>query len=539
MRQIEFLFVSQNIALFLHKTTQMRLLFISFLLVGISSCKKQGTWDSDWTVPIINDELTLASLVEDSIVYDENGTARIRFEETIYSAGVGDIIPIPDTTVESKIVVDVDSYTVNPGWSLYHQFDMVVDADPVQLQSFKIKSGTLKYRCRNVTPTYMTFHSEFPYSDKNGQILAAAPIADPGSPSNPSFVEGQLDLAGFWFDLRGEQLDTVNSVFTKLKITTASDGPAITITRYDTLYFTATLENVVLESANGYFGNDVQVQTVSQTVDLFKNIPSGTFDLSAISTSVQLSNGLKAPAQFKLISMESVNAQGNNVSLQSAQLGQWLPLTAAQINGNTIVPGGGSFTLDETNSNIIDFIESKATTVNMTYEIQLNPIAFDMNNAFIGNSAIGISVACDLKANLALSQLVLDDTLSVDFTSLDYPTVIGADLQFDFTNRFPLNATAQVIWLDANYQPLPIAAKSIEIQSSAYGAVVNGLMEHASTAQLSFVEHELLALKSVQHVRLICTLNTNTVANPTLVSLPTNGSLGVKARLKVKKRSYV
>lgn len=517
----------------------MRFVFTLGLLLLVVACRKQSSWDSDWTIPVINDELTLSSLIADSIVYDENGTARIRFEETIYREGVGELLPIPDTTVESKIVVDVDSYTVNPGWSLYHQFDMVVDADPVQLQQFKIKSGILKYRCRNVTPTYMTFLCEFPYSDKNGQILSAAPIAAPASPSNPTFVSGELNLAGYSFDLRGEQLDTVNSVFTKLKITTATDGPTIVITRYDTLYFEATLENVVLEEANGYFGNEIQTETVTETIDLFKNIPSGSFDLTALSTQLKLSNGVKAPARFKLLAMETTNAAGNNVSLQTPILGQWIDLTAAQINGSNVTPGNGSVLLDETNSNIIDLIESKATAVQLTYEIQLNPNAFDMTNSFIGSSEIGLSLACDLKTNLALNALVLDDTLKVDFSAIDFPSVVAADLLFDFTNRFPLNATAELHWLDENMVPLAFSTKSLSIESAAYGSLVNGLMQHQNSETISFSEEELLALKTVKHVRVVCTLNTNTVDNPTLVNLPTNGSLGVKARMKVKKRMDV
>lgn len=504
-----------------------------------SSCKKETTWVGDWTFPLVDDTLTLNSLVEDSIVYDNNGTTHIRFEESLYKSPVSELIIIPDTTVSADISLDVDSYTVQPGASLYHQFDMVLDLDPVQLTSFKVKSGILKYKARNVIPTNTTFKAEFPYSDKNGATLIAAPVASPGTSTNPSFITGQVDISGFSFETLGEMQDTLNAVFSKLKITTDPAGPPVTITRYDTLYFEVTLEDVVLEAANGFFGNEVIQQSVSTDVDFFKNVPSGSFDLSAISLSLSIKNGVDAPAQFKLVSLKAIDENGTPTTLQTSLLNQWISLDAAQINGTNIDPGVAVVTLNEQNSSIIDLIEAKAVTVEADYEVQFNPVAYTLQNEFIDNSFIELALEGDVPVNMQLSALVIDDTLALNVSNLDFSTIEEAALDVVVSNEFEIDVTGTFIWLDQYYQPLAIAPKTMTIKSAAYGTLVNGVLTSKTVNSLFFTAEELQLMPGAVYLHLNCTLNTGTVETPAFINVPIDAKIGVKAKVNVKKRHHV
>ncbi|ASS48525.1 MAG: hypothetical protein A3D31_07795 [Candidatus Fluviicola riflensis] len=518
----------------------MKQLAIVFGCIALfSSCKKETTWVGDWTFPIVDDTLTLNSLVEDSIVYDDNGTTHIRFEESLYKSAVSELITIPDTTVSADISLDVDSYTVQPGSSLYHQFDMVLDLDPVQLTSFKVKSGILKYKARNVIPTNTTFKAEFPYSDKNGATLIASPVASPGTSANPSFITGQVDISGFTFETMGEMQDSINSVFSKLKITTDPAGPPVTITRYDTLYFEVTLEDVVLEAANGFFGNEVIQQSVSTDADFFKNIPSGSFDLSAISLSLSIKNGVDAPAQFKLISLEAIDQNGTSTTLQTSLLNQWMSLDPAQINGTDIDPGIATVVLNEQNSSIIDLIEAKAVTVEADYEVQFNPVAYTLQNEFIENSFIELALEGDVPVNMQLSSLVIDDTLELNVSTIDFSTIEEASLDIIVSNEFEIDATGTFVWLDQYYQPLAISPKTMTIKSADYGTLLNGVLTCETVNSLFFTQEELQLMLGAVYLRLICTLNTGTVETPTFINVPIDAKIGVKAQVKVKKRHHV
>ncbi|HLP54221.1 MAG TPA: hypothetical protein VK151_04295 [Fluviicola sp.] len=508
-------------------------------IVLFSSCKKETTWVGDWTFPLVDDTLTLNSLIEDSIVYDNNGTTHIRFEESLYKSSVSELITIPDTTVSADISLDVDSYTVQPGSSLYHQFDMVLDIDPVQLTYFKVKSGVLKYKARNVIPTYTTFKAEFPYSDNNGSVLTASPVASPGTSANPSFITGQVDISGYSFETMGEMQDSINSVFSKLKITTDPAGPPVTITRYDTLYFEVSLEDVVLEAATGFFGNEVIQQSVSTDVDFFKNVPSGSFDLSAISLSLSVKNGVDAPAQFRLTSLTAIDENGTSTTLQTSLLNQWMSLNAAQINGTDINPGVAVVVLNDQNSTIIDLIEAKAVTVQADYEVQFNPSVFTLQNEFIGNSFIELSLEGDVPVNMQLSALVIDDTLDLNVANLDFSTIEEAALDVLVRNEFAIDVTGTFVWLDKYHQPLAILPKTMTIKSADYGSLVNGIMSCETVNSLSFTQEELQLMPEAVYLHLTCTLNTGTVETPTFINVPIDGKIGVKAQVKVKKRHHV
>jgi len=508
-------------------------------LALFSSCKKDTSWVGDWTLPLINDTLTLHSLVEDSIVYDDNGQTHLRFEELLYRAPVSVLILIPDTTVSSNISLDVDNFTVTAGSSLYHQFDMVLGIQPVQLTSFKVKSGILKYKARNVIPTNTTFRAEFPYSDKNGSTLVVAPIAEPGTSANPSFVTGQVDISGYTFETTGELHDTLNAVFSKLKITTDPTGPAVNITRYDTLYFEATLQDVVLEAANGFFGNEIIHESVSTSVDFFKNVPSGSFGLNGISLSIGVKNGVEAPARFKLVSLKAINENGDVTPLQTNLLNQWMSLDPAQISGTTLVEGVASFTLNEQNSSIIDLIEAKAVTVEAEYAVQFNPMAYTLQNKFIESSSIALTLKGDVPINMELSALVVDDTLDLNLSSIDFSTIEEAIIEFQIKNEFSIDAVATCYWLDQNYQLLAISPKTMAINSADYGTLENGILTSTTVNSIAFTQDELTIMSNAKYLRLNCELNTATVENPTFIDVPIDAKIAVKAQLKVKKRHHV
>lgn len=513
-----------------------------FFICGIalfSSCKKDASWVGDWTLPLINDTLTLNSLVEDSIVYEMNGQTHLRFEELLYQAPVSDLIIIPDTTVSSNISLDVDNFTVTAGSSLYHQFDMVLDIQPVQLTSFKVKSGILKYKARNVIPTNTTFRAEFPYSDKNGNTLVVAPLAAPGTSANPSFVTGQIDISGYTFETTGELHDTLNAVFSKLKITTDPTGQAVNITRYDTLYFEATLQDVILEAATGFFGNEIINQSVSTSVDFFKNVPAGSFGLSGISLSIGVKNGVEAPARFKLVSLKAINENGDVTQLQTNLLNQWMSLESAEISGTSINEGLASFTLNEQNSSIIDLIEAKAVTVEAEYAVQFNPMAYTLHNEFIESSSIALTLIGDVPINMELSALVVDDTLDLNLSSVDFSTMEEAIIEFQIKNEFRIDAQATCYWLDQNFLPIAISPKIMGINSADYGTLVNGKMTSTTVHSIAFTQDELALLSSAKYMRLNCTLNTATIENPAFIDVPIDSKIGVKAQVKVKKRHHI
>ena len=96
------------------------LLLISLIIFTLISCKKKPTmWESDWSLPIINDTLSLNNFVNDSTLGENvSGYYDLNLDRTLFNLGINDLLDsIPDTTITENLTISFLNLTMPPGFS--------------------------------------------------------------------------------------------------------------------------------------------------------------------------------------------------------------------------------------------------------------------------------------------------------------------------------------------------------------------------------------------------------------------------------------
>jgi hypothetical protein len=95
---------------------------ITFLLLSaviLLACKKEPiTWESDWTLPLINDTLSLENWVNDSTLgVNGGGFYELNLNRVLFDLKLNELIEIPDTTIEENFTFAVNSFIASPGFT--------------------------------------------------------------------------------------------------------------------------------------------------------------------------------------------------------------------------------------------------------------------------------------------------------------------------------------------------------------------------------------------------------------------------------------
>ena len=149
-----------------------RQFFILLLLtILICSCKKkQTTWNSDWSAPLISDTISLSNLYNDSTLVSSNQTSiDLDLSRTILNLGLSDLIGFPDTTINQNFNLNFSLSNVPAGYTFAntieeHSFNL----NDVQLKKVDVSSGTIKLKVFNSIATKVYFKIILPGITKNG-----------------------------------------------------------------------------------------------------------------------------------------------------------------------------------------------------------------------------------------------------------------------------------------------------------------------------------------------------------------------------------
>ena len=128
-------------------------LFILLLITLVTSCKKEQTvWESDWSVPIINDTLTLTNLVNDSTLTENSGFYELSLTRTLFDLNLNEIVNIPDTTINEQFTNgSIDNWSISPGSSIFPPGVITTDEhvlllEDVQLKKIILQAGQIKVK---------------------------------------------------------------------------------------------------------------------------------------------------------------------------------------------------------------------------------------------------------------------------------------------------------------------------------------------------------------------------------------------------------
>lgn len=514
------------------------LLGIGFTALLLTSCRKEkAAWESNWTIPLVNDTLDLTNLVTDSILgVNGSGFYQLEINRNIIDVQLSDYIQIPDTTVSQKYAIS-GSLNVAAGTSFVnnnkdHNFDL----QGAQLKKVRISKGSIKVSVESPIETQTIFTVKLPKAKKNGIAISQTFQAPPGTNQNPSVVSNTIDLAGYELDLTGSNGGGYNLLQSQMIIQTDPNGDAVNVNNLDTSKFIIEMKGIQLDYGRGYFGNLVIEDTTDYYVDFLNKITGGNLNLPTTSIAFIISNGIKIAGKATLNSLTNTNEiTGNTVSLSHPQLGN--PFTIEQATGtwDAFFASIRTLLFTSANSNVEQFIENLGAKQKINFKIELNPQGNTSAgwDEFFPNSKLQVRMKAQMPLSAAMNDLTIQDTFAIDLTNDAEKTHIASGkIKLTVVNAFPLQGEVRMFLLNQNNQLVETIVGSSEIASSIYGsASISGELQKAnSTVYFDLNANALSQLENIKKIVVRVVLNTPDAATQTsdFVTIPEGAYIGLK-----------
>ena len=485
----------------------MKKTIVLCFLIGLVSCKKEETaWNIDVEAPLLHDTLSLKNWVNDSTLTETNGEIEIDVTRTLLDIGLSELIKIPDTSVTQLFSPIITLNNIPPGTTFVNAVEEhSVDLDDIQLKNIRVFDGRVKVKVYNPLGTKVLFKVQMPGVTQNGVMFEQNYSLEPGSVANPTVKEEWLELSNYQIDLRGVSGLEYNILQTKLSLTTDPNGVPVSISSAYDFKFEASLTDIKVDYAKGYFGSKVFSDVADFNIDFLSKITEGTLDLPETALQISIENGIKVPVRGQLHYLKNTNQLGNTVSLTAPEIGPSFYISPAVGSWSSLQSNSQELTFDPVNSNLESFLENLGAANEASYEVQLNPWGNTSagNDEAFPNSRIKVKASAQLPLKLGLDGLTLRDTFDINFKQNDAQTHVESGLIYiDVTNAFPFSCDPVMYLMTEDGQILHTLIGSSQISSCEMAAIdpIDGLKKQPSHIEFLLGKEQLADLAILKKI---------------------------------------
>jgi len=432
---------------------------LSIAAVFVFSCKREELfWDLDLTVPVAYGSFGIDDLITDALITENaDGSLRIVYHTSVPGIDDDSLFAIPDTTLLYNYSLPFGTTTVYEGTFLTPTTpsQTAYGLAPIQLVYGTLEKGKMKVHLRNDIQKRVIVIYRITSATLNGNPLEVIDTLPPApSPTVGSVTDLEVNLAGYELNFTGIAGDRVNTLIT---LFTAQIDPtdigAQVITPPDSVSAEIQLEGLRPSFIRGYFGSELtRVGPDESYISFFSKVQSGSLGLDSLRMKFTVENYAGVDLRFTV----------NNLWSRSQRTGQTLylnhPIVGTSTNINRAaysysyppsIPQINSWTFDNSNSNIVDMMEIMPEFLGYDFSIYTNPLGnVSGNNDFLFTQfGINASFDIDLAVNFYADNIVLVDTVDVDFSGVEKNTVQNGILTVYANNGFPFDAGVQIYML--------------------------------------------------------------------------------------------
>jgi len=213
-----------------------------------------------------------------------------------------------------------------------------------------------------------------------------------------------------------------------------------------------------------------------------------------------------------------------------------------------LVNGVYDLTLNESNSNITEFISFLPDSIVISSEYILNPSNDNVIGTVTNQDSIKFSTQFSTKSIFAIKQTNFIDTLEIDLSEDDRDKIrdgMGADLNIYLENAIPIDAFVKATLTDENYSPLFTLTKnqngvdSLQFLGSQVNNNTGQIISPTITLNtIALDSAKIMQLSNARYAIISTTVNTknatNENPNPPTVQFKSSDWLNMKCYGKVK-----
>ena len=415
-----------------------------------AGCANPVSWENDIHVPVLDDRVSWADVVPDSLYEPgiDGGPAHFVLVDTLDGWDWSDWTTLPDSTI---VVVYDGEEELNNGLVVTEDMEVIAytdevsfslpDAEGAELTDASLDGGTLALTVEHSLPSEVQMLYDLPGVSIDGVPLSIPMLLPPASPTEPGSATTLVDLTGAQFDFTGISGQETNALEVTI-VATCGDivDPAgfFIIDQSDSVVVSLGFEALSLRTLGGYFGSFTESATGDVALLDTVPLPNPVIDLQGATAALHFTNTVGADLMLNLdtLQFDESLVEGDLIA------GHLIP-RAVWNNG---VPTPSEWTLDlaSPGSNFLDLMETFPSSLHAAGRMTLNPNGDPQWLLDRWDVAYPPTFWYELRVplKLGLEGVILRDTFDIQGLE-DFPRFEG-HLHLDFESSFPVEVTGMV-----------------------------------------------------------------------------------------------
>lgn len=418
------------------------------------------------------------------------------------------------STFSIQNIVPYEGIAVLPDQDVFNEDTVIAfNLDEVRLTEVLLEEGTIEATGTSTIEDTVKFSYEIPGATLEGAPFVLYMEIPPAVNNIANQVTQSFDFSNYRLDLRGENFDTVNCLYTIANGWIDSTGVLSHISlEDDSLSYTLHIKNLKPKYIKGYLSKDtLNPDPHSSTLDLFNDL-AGHLDLEKVQSTLAIENGFGISAQLKINDFSVTNKANESLALSGSAAQNPIMIDAATDN-----PFEGSeqtIIIDESNSNIDDLIEFFPKSITLSSSVIINPN--DEAEGFLyAEHGINSSLMLEMPLSFSSDGLFLTDTIEF---STEVPSELNnGKFQLIIDNEYPFGTEVSMQLLNNNMNVIE-SFDRLAIVEAAIVATDGSLVE-ASRSIVDIPDENLgYSLNNSAYIIFQTILTTNGEAYQTITS---------------------
>ena len=432
-------------------TRQISSLFLALAAVLIWGCANPVSWENDIHIPVLDDRLTWADVVPDSLYEPgtEGGPAHFVLVDTLEGWDWLDWATLPDSTVVVRYdgeVLSNDIPIVNNGSQSAVLTGETVEfnlSEPegVQLTDAQIREGAILLKVEHSLQCNINLTCQLPGVLVEGSALVFSLEIPAATEAQAGSVTDLVDLTNAAFDFTSATGFESNALdvlaFAEYGEVTTPSGTYV-ISSEDSLVVSMTFQSLEVEEVGGFFGQFAE--SVSADVALLDTVPlpNPAIDLEGTTAALHMTNTISTEMWLFLDTLQF------DESMVEGPLIAGHLITPAQWFGGEPVPGEWTLDLGDPASTFLQELESFPRSLHVGGRVMLNPNSSGelLTDRLNVNYPPTVWYELRVPLKLGINGLVFEENFELDGVE-EFPNFTG-HLHLDFESTFPVEVTAQV-----------------------------------------------------------------------------------------------
>ena len=527
-------------------------LAIILILGATQSCKKiskysdpdlisPSSWDPQFAAPIAFAEFDVYDILartdsNDVVVIDPtSGQIALVYKGEVTSINAEDIINLPN--ISDQVILS----TTDLGITTVPTFSGTVSAQHTEVNMFNtpnneefntvfFKAGSIDLSFTSNFKHDINLMVTFPYLLKDGTPLSTTMSGT--YTGGPVTASASLDLT----DVAGNFTNAGSSVNTIVMETSAIiNGTGQEVVGNESITVDVDLTDPAYRNATGYFGQQsLGNYADSILIKIFNTSTDGYFELTDPKVKLEMINSFGFPVDIALSNLQSINLNTGVV----------LPLTGypnpISILSPTVLGQEETtvFELNTSNTTNISTIISPAPKY-FSFEVggTANPNGPGTNLNFIQDtSRFRINAELELPLVGFAYGFEVVDTVEFNFNE-DASQIESVAFRIIVNNGFPVDVTSEIVFVDANYQPLFELTDGFELVVASGVTDENGIVvsKTEKITDLTVEKANISKLSNAKHIIMKADMESrNGLSDNEVVKILDTYEIGLKLGMNIK-----